>query len=86
MLVNKRITIDQHHRKPASHTMFVKSSCIGCNLCVVLAPDHFRENLDLETKVDSVYILRQPESEAELDACREAMQLCPVNAIKGVPL
>lgn len=60
---------------------YVDDCCIGCALCVVLAPSHFRENLDLETTADSAHVWRQPLTVAETSVCREAMRHCPVDAI-----
>ena len=60
---------------------YVDDCCIGCALCVVLAPSHFRENPCLETMTDSAYVWRQPKTEEEMGVCREAMQHCPVDAI-----
>jgi len=60
---------------------FVDDDCIGCALCVVLAPSHFREDLDPDTMTDSAYVWSQPISAEEAGVCRKAMQHCPVDAI-----
>lgn len=60
---------------------YVDDGCIGCALCVELAPSHFKENLDPEIRTDSAYVWCQPISTEETDVCREAMQHCPVDAI-----
>ena len=60
---------------------YVDDCCIGCALCVVLAPSHFRENLALETTSDSAHVWCQPLTVVEMGVCREALQHCPVDAI-----
>lgn len=56
---------------------YVDQTCIFCNLCESLAPDNFRACDD--GTHDIVY--KQPENQAEIDACEEARAGCPVNAI-----
>ncbi|MBF0200049.1 MAG: ferredoxin [Desulfamplus sp.] len=56
---------------------YVNDKCIGCAICSEIAPDNFTTNH--EDGHDYVYL--QPSSEAEEGLCREAMVLCPVNAI-----
>ncbi len=60
---------------------YVTKACIGCTLCSEIAPDNFKENGDAESAVDNNYVCKQPETEAEESACREAMESCPANAI-----
>jgi len=56
---------------------YVDKECILCSLCSDLASKNFRESDDGDH--DLVY--KQPENEAELKACRDAMEQCPVEAI-----
>jgi len=51
--------------------------CIGCSVCTEIAPDHFATNHDQGYE----YVYSQPVSEAEINLCNEAMEICPVNAI-----
>jgi ferredoxin len=53
-----------------------KELCVGCGLCPELCPDVFRMDGDKAVaKVDEV------PAEAE-DACRDAAEQCPAEAIK----
>jgi ferredoxin len=52
-----------------------KSLCIGCGLCAELCPLVFQMEDDQAVAADSV-----PPDAAE--ACRDAAQQCPVEAIK----
>jgi len=52
-----------------------KSACIGCGLCVETCPVVFEMNDDIAVvKVETV----PPDAE---DACKEAAEACPVEAI-----
>lgn len=56
---------------------YVDKKCIYCMLCHSIAPEIFQA--DHHNGYD--YIVRQPESSLELSLVREAMLLCPSNAI-----
>lgn len=56
---------------------YVDKECILCSLCTDLAPSNFRES----DEGDHDVVYKQPEGEEELEACREALQQCPVEAI-----
>jgi len=56
---------------------YVDHECIDCDLCRELAPDNFERNEDEGYS----YVYKQPESDGERDACREALESCPVEAI-----
>jgi len=56
---------------------FVDTNCIDCDLCRQTAPDNFERNEDEGYS----YIHKQPESEDEVQACQDAMEECPVEAI-----
>ena len=58
---------------------FVDAECICCAVCVDLAPENFRES-DVETHR---ICFKQPETAEELEACLEAAECCPVEAIGG---
>jgi ferredoxin len=56
--------------------MVDEETCIGCDLCSETCPEVFEMNDDkVRVKVDEV-----PEEVA--DACREAVENCPVEAIQ----
>ena len=52
-------------------------SCTACQLCVETAPENFKMNGD----DSNAFVFKQPENEEERDACEEALENCPVNAI-----
>jgi ferredoxin len=56
---------------------YVDTNCSGCQVCVSVAPDNFKMN-DGE---DHALVSKQPESQAEVDACEDAMKGCPEEAI-----
>lgn len=56
---------------------YVDSNCIDCDLCRQTAPDNFDRNEDEGFS----YVKKQPENEEEEEACRDAMEECPVEAI-----
>jgi ferredoxin len=56
---------------------YVDSNCIDCDLCRQTAPDNFSRNEDDGYS----YVSKQPESDAERQACADAMEECPVEAI-----
>ncbi len=56
---------------------YVSTRCIGCTICPEVAPANFRSNLDEGYE----YVCKQPGDAAEEQLCREAMDVCPVDAI-----
>ena len=56
---------------------YVDDNCIDCGVCVETAPNNFAQNED----EGFAYVTKQPQGEEELQACREAMEECPVEAI-----
>ena len=56
---------------------YVNTRCIGCTLCPEIAPANFASNLEEGYE----YVCKQPGNTAEEQLCREAMEICPVNAI-----
>ncbi len=56
--------------------VYVDSACIACDACVTAAPKNFAMHDDGHAFVSS-----QPTSVEEEEACREAMEGCPVEAI-----
>lgn len=61
---------------------YVACVCIGCTLCVEIAPANFKENTDLELAVGNSYVYQQPGTPEEEVLCREAMDACPASAIR----
>jgi ferredoxin len=53
-----------------------KNSCIGCGLCANICPDVF------EIKGDIAVVKSDPVSPENIESCRQAVEDCPVSAIK----
>lgn len=58
----------------------VDPHCISCGRCFEQAPNNFEPNEDLGA--GRSYVYKQPETEDEVESCREAIDLCPVEAIE----
>jgi ferredoxin len=56
---------------------YVDEQCIDCDLCRETAPDFFERNED----GGYTYVSKQPEEEDGIEACMEALEGCPVEAI-----
>lgn len=56
---------------------FVDRECIACDACVLAAPDNFT----MDENDGHAFVTKQPATEDEERACREAMEGCPVEAI-----
>ena len=56
---------------------YVDKECIACDACMRSAP----ENFEIMTDDGHAFVKKQPANPAEEDACREAMEGCPVEAI-----
>lgn len=70
---------DQIDKVPSNEpgAFYVTTNCIDCHLCYETAPATFRRDDDLG--FSRVY--RQPETAAEIELAREAIDGCPVEAI-----
>ena len=56
---------------------YVDSNCIDCDLCRQTAPDNFSRNEDDGYS----FVSKQPENDDEQQACLDAKEECPVEAI-----
>lgn len=56
---------------------YVDDQCIACDACVAEAADHFEMNDD----EGYAYVKKQPSTDEEIEACENAMEACPVEAI-----
>jgi ferredoxin len=56
---------------------FVDTTCIGCNACVLEAPEFFK----IYEKDLQAYVTRQPKNLSEKELCHQALMYCPVEAI-----
>ncbi len=56
---------------------YVDTGCMGCGVCVNIAPGIFEMNKD----GSNAYVARQPKNKKEIDLCKEAIESCPASAI-----
>ncbi len=56
---------------------YVDENCGGCQVCLSSAPENFAMTDD----DDHAYIVKQPENDEEIEACQEAIDSCPDEAI-----
>jgi ferredoxin len=56
---------------------YVDKNCILCGVCVDVAGENFKES----DAGDHAYVSKQPASDEEIAACKDAMDQCPVEAI-----
>ena len=68
-------TSKQSENVPGS--FFVDTTCIACDTCVGMAPDHFK----LTSKQSHAFVYHQPISADQRIICEEAALACPVEAI-----
>jgi len=58
---------------------YVNARCIGCTICPEIAPANFASNLEEGYE----YVCKQPVDHDEEALCREALEICPVDAIQN---
>jgi ferredoxin len=56
---------------------YVDRQCIDCDVCRDTAPANFARN----DENGYSYVIKQPETDDELELCIEALDACPVEAI-----
>lgn len=56
---------------------YVDDQCIACDACCVEAPDFFVMNDD----DGHAYVMKQPQTDAEIEDAENALMACPVEAI-----
>lgn len=56
---------------------YVDSGCIGCQECLRIAKTVF----DMDDETDMAYVKKQPATDGEKAAARQAVDECPVQAI-----
>jgi ferredoxin len=59
---------------------FVAEQCIDCDLCRQVAPSIFQRKFTGAGGMS--YVVRQPDSDLEIQKAAEAMDACPVGAIQ----
>lgn len=65
------------HKENVPGLFYVDDECINCDACVLAAENHFKL---LEDEGYAV-VFKQPKTEEEKEACIEALESCPVEAI-----
>ncbi|MBK6287606.1 MAG: ferredoxin [Gammaproteobacteria bacterium] len=64
------------------HFEVVDEDCIGCGLCLERAPG----NIEIPDGSDTARVFKQPETPAEMEACLEASDYCPLGGLRpGTP-
>ncbi len=66
------------HPKNVSGKYYVDDSCIDCDMCRSIAPNHLQRD---EVGDGHSYVYRQPATEEEIKICEEALQGCPTDSI-----
>jgi ferredoxin len=56
---------------------YCDTSCIACNACVDLAPNHYA----MDDEANLAFVYKQPQNTEERLNCDEALGSCPVDAI-----
>ncbi len=69
----------QKRNKNQKGPYYVNAECIACDACVITAPKHFCLTQD----ESSAYVTKQPETDQERALCKEALESCPVEAIRN---
>lgn len=65
------------HNAPGKY--FTTMLCDGCAYCASVAPEIF----DFEKDTNTYFVARQPETPEEEEFLREALEDCPVDAIRS---
>jgi ferredoxin len=79
--MNKDIKLHPQHAKGKYYVDC--RVCVFTATCLDVAPANFTSNEDPHLDFGA-YVYRQPETDEEEAACREAMRCCPVEAIRVV--
>lgn len=70
---------DKKHPLNAGGKYYVdRDTCLDHGCCEYVAPDIFK----LDMVEYGAYVIRQPETPDELASCKEAIDACPVEAIR----
>ncbi|MDM8554457.1 ferredoxin [Desulfococcaceae bacterium HSG7] len=59
----------------------VTDKCIGCELCIAIAPANFAADSNADIEYGYCYLIKQPDSAHEESLCVEAANSCPSDAI-----
>lgn len=64
-------------KQNAKGKFYVDDQCIACDACVMEAPHFFIMNDD----DGHAYVIKQPQTAAEIAEAKSALEACPVEAI-----
>ena len=70
---------DARHPRNAPGRYYVCDGCDGCAYCAAVAPDLF----EFEKSTNTYFVVRQPQTAEEEEWMVEAMDDCPVDAIRS---
>lgn len=65
--------------KNAPGKYYVSDECDGCAYCASVAP----ENFDFDKPTNSYFVGKQPDNPSEEELVQEAMEDCPIDAIRN---
>ena len=68
---------NRKYRQNVPGPYYVDQECINCDACLLAAENHFKINED----DGHAFVCKQPETDEEKEACQEALESCPVEAI-----
>jgi ferredoxin len=66
------------HPRNTPGKFYTTEECDGCAYCASIAPDNF----DFEKSTNTYFVARQPLTREEEEALLEALDDCPVDAIR----
>lgn len=80
MVARRKGAADSAQRLPKNVTgkFYTIDECDGCAYCAAVAPDNF----EFDKSTNTYFIGRQPAGKGEEDLVREAMEDCPVDAVR----
>ena len=58
---------------------YVSEGCDGCAYCASVAP----ENFEFDKATNTYFVSKQPATQEELEFVQEAMEDCPVDAVRA---
>lgn len=73
-----RINMAEKLPKNTPGPYYVNEECIACDACLLAAPKHFEMN----EEEGYAFVKKQPETSEEKADCKEALEACPVQAIR----
>ena len=82
-MVARRKGADTAQRLPknVAGKYYTIDDCDGCAYCAAVAPDHF----EFDKSTNTYFVGRQPAGKGEEEVVREAMEDCPVDAVRVNP-